>query len=148
MQKVSAFFASRVGNHEQQVSVHCRPCQRLYGFSSVSVAECLPHLVLWVHAELKVQDEVVSERRVARVMKENGISPQPRGPMVPVTTLSNHKKSLSPNLLQRKFDRYTCCGILPVSGANSTYTTSPDSPCHLSTTQAKTSGRPSPPEAF
>ena len=60
-----------------------------------------------IHAQLKAQGEVVSERRVARIMKDNGISPQRRGPMVPVTTLSNHKKSPSANLLQREFDRYT-----------------------------------------
>ncbi len=50
---------------------------------------------------------VVSQRRVTRLMRENGISPSKRGPVAPVTTLSNHKKSPSPNLLQQEFDCYS-----------------------------------------
>ncbi|WP_152986860.1 DDE-type integrase/transposase/recombinase, partial [Pseudovibrio sp. POLY-S9] len=60
-----------------------------------------------IHAELVTAGEVVSQRRVTKLMKENGISPSKRGPVAPVTTLSNHKKSPSPNLLQQEFDCYT-----------------------------------------
>ncbi len=40
-------------------------------------------------------------------MKDNRISPQQRGSVASVTTLSNHRKSPSANRVQREFDRYT-----------------------------------------
>ncbi len=60
-----------------------------------------------IHAELVAAGEVVSQRRIAKLMKDNGISPTRCEPTPPVTTLSNHKKSPSPNLLQQEFDCYT-----------------------------------------
>ena len=48
--------------------------------------------------------ESVSERRVARIMKENKMSPRLNKRRTPVTTDSNHKMSPSPNLLEQDFD--------------------------------------------
>ena len=45
-----------------------------------------------IHAELVAAGEVVSQRRIAKLMKDNGISPTQCGPTPSVTTLSNHKK--------------------------------------------------------
>ena len=47
--------------------------------------------------------EVVSERRVARIMKENKVSPRQNKRRTPVTTDGNHKMSPSPNLLEQEF---------------------------------------------
>ena len=47
--------------------------------------------------------ETVSERRVARIMKENKVSPRPNKRRRPVTTDSNHNMSPSANLLEQDF---------------------------------------------
>jgi hypothetical protein len=47
--------------------------------------------------ELLADGEVVSERRVARIMRKNRISPRLTKRKKPVTTDSNHKMSPSPN---------------------------------------------------
>lgn len=60
-----------------------------------------------IHQDLLSDGEVVSERRVARIMKENKVSPSLRKRRKPVTTDSNHKLSPSPNLLDRKFQCLT-----------------------------------------
>lgn len=57
-----------------------------------------------VHQDLIAQNENVSERRVARIMSENNISPRLRKPKKPRTTHSNHSLKPSPNLLEQKFD--------------------------------------------
>ncbi len=56
-----------------------------------------------IHRDLCADGERVSERRVARTMRENKISARLRKPRKPVTTNSNHKLTPSPNLLQRAF---------------------------------------------
>ena len=56
-----------------------------------------------IHQDLLAAGEVVSERRVARIMKESKISPLLRKRKKPVTTDSNHKLKPSPNLLEQKF---------------------------------------------
>ena len=48
--------------------------------------------------------EIVSERRVARIMKEKKVSPRLKKRRKPVMTDSNHKMSPSPNLLEQKFN--------------------------------------------
>ena len=48
--------------------------------------------------------EIVSERRVARIMKEKMVSPRLKKRRKPVTTDSNHKMTPSPNLLEQKFN--------------------------------------------
>jgi len=56
-----------------------------------------------IHQDLLAEGDIVSERRVARVMKENKVSPLFRKRRKPVTTDSNHKLKPSPNLLEQKF---------------------------------------------
>ena len=51
--------------------------------------------------------EVVSERRVARIVKEDKVSPRLNKRRKPVTTDSNHKMSPSPNLLEQEFQCLT-----------------------------------------
>ncbi|TRD13071.1 IS3 family transposase, partial [Palleronia caenipelagi] len=56
-----------------------------------------------IHRDLRADGERVSERRVARIMRENRISARLRKPRKPLTTNSNHKLKPSPNLLQQAF---------------------------------------------
>jgi transposase InsO family protein len=56
-----------------------------------------------IHQDLLAEGDIVFERRVARVMKENKVSPLFRKRRKPVTTDSNHKLKPSPNLLEQKF---------------------------------------------
>jgi transposase InsO family protein len=56
-----------------------------------------------IHQDLLAEGDIVSERRVARVKKENKVSPLFRERRKPVTTDSNHKLKPSPNLLEQKF---------------------------------------------
>jgi putative transposase len=58
-----------------------------------------------IHREedLLADGAVVSERRVARIMKENMVSPLLRKRRKPKTTDSNHNMKPSPNLLEQKF---------------------------------------------
>ena len=60
-----------------------------------------------IHQDLLAEGDIVSERRVARVMKENKVSPLFRKRRKPVTTDSNHKLKPSPNLLEQKFQCQT-----------------------------------------
>ena len=56
-----------------------------------------------IHQDLLADGEIVSERLVARIMRENKVSPLLRRRRKPVTTDSNHKLKPSPNLLEQKF---------------------------------------------
>jgi transposase InsO family protein len=57
-----------------------------------------------IHAELKDRGFRISQRTVARLMREKGIRP-PRGRRrVPITTDSRHDHAIAPNLLERRFD--------------------------------------------
>lgn len=60
-----------------------------------------------IHQDLLAAGEVVSERRVARIMKESKVSPLLRKRRKPITTDSNHKLKPSPNLLEQKFHSQT-----------------------------------------
>ncbi len=60
-----------------------------------------------IHQDLLADGETVSERRVARIMKENKVSPRLNKRRKPVTTDSNHKMSPSPNLLEQEFHSVT-----------------------------------------
>jgi transposase InsO family protein len=60
-----------------------------------------------IHQDILAGGEVVSERRVARIMKENKISPLLRKRKKPITTDSNHKLKPSLNLLEQKFHSQT-----------------------------------------
>ena len=52
-----------------------------------------------IHQDILSGGEIVSEGRVARIMKENKGSPLLRKRRKPITTDSNHKLKPSPNLL-------------------------------------------------
>ncbi len=56
-----------------------------------------------IHQDLLADGETVSERRVARIMKENKVSPRLNKRRKPVTTDSNHKMRPSPDLLEQEF---------------------------------------------
>ena len=56
-----------------------------------------------IHQDLVADGEPVSERRVARIMKENRVSPRLNKRRKPITTDSNHKMRPSPNLLEQNF---------------------------------------------
>ena len=56
-----------------------------------------------IHQDLREDGEDVSERRVARIMKENKVSARLNKRRKPITTDSNHKMSSSPNLLEQDF---------------------------------------------
>ena len=60
-----------------------------------------------IHQDLLADSEVVSERRVARIMKEHKVSPLLRKRRKLITTDSNHKLKPSPNLLEQKFHSQT-----------------------------------------
>lgn len=53
--------------------------------------------------ELREQGEHVSQKRVARLMRENGLDARPK-PKFVCTTNSAHERGYSPNLLERNFD--------------------------------------------
>lgn len=56
-----------------------------------------------IHAELRAEGRRISRKMVARIMKENGISPPRRKKRKPVTTDSQHNHRIAPNLLDRQF---------------------------------------------
>ncbi|WP_254695681.1 IS3 family transposase [Leisingera sp. NJS204] len=56
------------------------------------------------HQDLKADGEDVSERRVARIMRENNVSPCLYKRRKRRTTDSNHSLKPSPNLLEQQFD--------------------------------------------
>ena len=84
-----------------------------------------------IHQDLRADGEVVSERRVARIMKENNVSPLLRKRRKPVTTDSNHKlKPIhcpagdcaeicreGPNRLEQKFHCQTPNTVCPLRDA-------------------------------
>jgi putative transposase len=55
-----------------------------------------------IHAELRDQGVRCSRKRIARLMQENGMDAR-RKPFHPVTTRSNPKHAVAPNLLQQDF---------------------------------------------
>ena len=57
-----------------------------------------------IHAELRSEGTRVSRKTVAKLMKQNGISPPRRKKRRPVTTDSNHRYGIAPNLVQRQFN--------------------------------------------
>ena len=57
-----------------------------------------------VHAELRARGVRIARKRVARLMRENGIRPPRRKKRPPITTDSRHGYGIAPNLLQRAFE--------------------------------------------
>lgn len=72
-----------------------------------------------IHQDFLADGEIVSERRVARIMKENKVSPRLNKRRKPVTTDSNHKMSPSPNLLEQDFHCFTPNAVCPLIAASS-----------------------------
>lgn len=56
-----------------------------------------------VHAELRAEGHVVARKRVARLMREDGLCARPRRRFV-CTTQSKHKHPIAPNVLARNFE--------------------------------------------
>jgi putative transposase len=56
-----------------------------------------------VHAELRAEGVRVGRKRVARLMRESGLTPARRRRRVPRTTDSRHGHPVAPNLLDRHF---------------------------------------------
>ena len=57
-----------------------------------------------VHAELRAHGVRIARKRVARLMRENGLRPPRRKKRPPITTDSRHGYGIAPNLLQRAFE--------------------------------------------
>ena len=57
-----------------------------------------------IHAELRARGVRIARKRVARLMRENGIRPPRRRKRPPITTDSRHGYGIAPNLLQRAFE--------------------------------------------
>ena len=78
-----------------------------------------------VHRLLLAGGHHVSRKRVARIMRENGLRGVRRGRRKPCTTQSNHGLAVAKNLLDRKFspqevggvDRVWCCDITSLPSA-------------------------------
>lgn len=58
-----------------------------------------------VHAELKALDVSISQKRVARLMRQNGLAARKRRRFLPKTTDSNHPHPIADNVLARDFTR-------------------------------------------
>jgi putative transposase len=56
-----------------------------------------------VHDELTAQGLPTSQKRVARLMRQEGLVARPRAPWRPTTTDANHADPIAPNLLARQF---------------------------------------------
>lgn len=56
-----------------------------------------------VHAELQAQGQQCGRKRVARLMRQEGLRVKVRRPMRPTTTDSKHTHGVAPNLLDRRF---------------------------------------------
>jgi putative transposase len=98
------FFERKARDEEllPKIKVFFKTSKKCYGSKRI-------HPLPTAHAEhvreedLLAANEAVSERRVARIMKENKVSPRLKKRKKPVTTDSNHKMSPPPNLLEQKF---------------------------------------------
>lgn len=56
-----------------------------------------------LHADLQARGVHVGRKRVARLMRDNGIRPRRRKTRPPITTDSRHGHGVAPNLLERAF---------------------------------------------
>ena len=56
-----------------------------------------------VHAELQAQGERCGRKRIARLMRQEGLRVKVRRPMRPTTTDSKHTHGVASNLLDRRF---------------------------------------------
>ena len=85
-----------------------------------------------VHQELQAEGLPASPKRVARLMREDGLVARPRKRHRIVTTNSNHTDPIAPNLLAREFD-VNGVGINRVWVADITYVPTREGPLYLAT---------------
>ncbi len=74
-----------------------------------------------VHQDLRAAGTRVAKKRVARLMREEGLSARRRPRRRPVTTDSGHGRPVAPNRLARRFSVSDVCGVNQVWVADITY---------------------------
>ena len=97
------FLASQPARDQRQADRDARDPELLPGIKTFFKAGRKCYGSKRIHQDPVADGETVSERRVARIMKENKVSPRLNKRRKPVTTDSNHKMSPSPNLLEQAF---------------------------------------------
>ena len=97
------FLASQPARDQRQADRDARDPELLPGIRTFFKASRKCYGSKRIHQDLVADGETVSERRVARIMKENKVSPRPNKRRRPVTTDSNHNMSPSANLLEQDF---------------------------------------------
>ena len=97
------FLASQPARDQRQADRDARDPELLPGIKTFFKAGRKCYGSKRIHQDPVADGETVSERRVARIMKENKVSPHLNKRRKPVTTDSNHKMSPSPNLLEQEF---------------------------------------------
>ncbi len=97
------FLASQPARDQRQAGRDARDPELLPGIKTFFKAGRKCYGSKRIHQDPVADGETVSERRVARILKENKVSPRLNKRRKPVTTDSNHKMSPSPNLLEQAF---------------------------------------------
>lgn len=97
------FLASQAARDQRQVDRNARDLELLPKIKTFFKASRKCYGSKRIHQDLVADGEAVSERRVARIMRENKVSPPLKKRRKPVTTDSNHKMRPSPNLLEQDF---------------------------------------------
>ena len=97
------FLASQDTRDQRQVGREARDMELLPKIKTFFRASKKCYGSKRIHQDLRADGVVISERRVARIMRENKVSPVLRKRRRPVTTDSNHKLKPSPNLLEQNF---------------------------------------------
>ena len=97
------FLASQPARDQRQANRDARDPDLLPGIRTFFKAGRKCYGSKRIHQDPVADGETVSERRVARIMKENKVSPRPNKRRKPVTTDSNHNMSPSANLLEQDF---------------------------------------------
>lgn len=85
-----------------------------------------------VHQELQAEGLPASPKRVARLMREDGLVARPRKPYRITTTNSDHDDPIAPNLLARQFD-VNGVGINRIWVADITYVPTREGALYLAT---------------
>jgi hypothetical protein len=111
------FLASQPARDQRQVGREARDAELLPKIKTFFRASKKCYGSKRIHQDLLAGGEVVSERRVARIMKENMVSPLLRKRRKPKTTDSNHNMKPSPNLVEQKFHCVTPNTVCPLSDA-------------------------------
>ena len=97
------FTASQAARDQRQTDRDVRDADLLPKIKSFFIASKKCYGSKRIHQDFLADGDIVSERCVARIMKENKVSPRLNKRRKPVTTDSNHKMSPSPNLLEQEF---------------------------------------------